>query len=98
MTEHEWHDESLRTLGMFLNGDGIRTRGPHGERVVGDSFLLWLHSGAEQVEVTLPNGDWAQAYDVVLDTAGVQSPQTRQKGGDAITMPARSCLLLRGNP
>ncbi len=95
MTENEWHDESLRTLGMFLAGDGIRSRGPHGERIVGDSFLLWLHSGADSIDVTLPDDGWAQTYDVALDTAGVLTPQARLKAGDAVTIPARSCLLLR---
>ena len=95
MTENEWHDESMRTLGMFLSGDGIRSRGPHGERIVGDSFLLWLHSGADSIEVTLPDDEWAQTYDVALDTAGVRTPQERHKAGDAVTIPARSCLLLR---
>ena len=95
MTENEWHDGSLRTMGMFLSGDGIRSRGPHGERIVGDSFLLWLHAGADPIDVTLPDLDWAQTYDVALDTAGARTPQERHKAGDAVTIPARSCLLLR---
>ena len=95
MTENEWHDGSMRTMGMFLSGDGIRSRGPHGERIVGDSFLLWLHSGADPIDVTLPDDDWAQTYDVALDTAGARTPQERHKAGDAVTIPARSCLLLR---
>ncbi|MET0710913.1 MAG: glycogen debranching enzyme GlgX, partial [Jiangellaceae bacterium] len=95
MTENEWHDGSLRTMGMFLSGDGIRSRGPHGERIVGDSFVLWLHSGADPIDVTLPDLDWAQTYDVALDTAGARTPQERHKAGDAVTIPARSCLLLR---
>ena len=67
----------------------------HGERIVGDSFLLWLHSGADPIDVTLPDVDWAQTYDVALDTAGARTPQERHKAGDAVTIPARSCLLLR---
>jgi isoamylase len=95
MTENEWHDGSMRTIGMFLSGDGIRSRGPRGERIVGDSFLLWLHSGADPIDVTLPDDDWAQTYDVAIDTAGARTPQERHKAGDAVTIPARSCLLLR---
>jgi isoamylase len=95
MTENDWHDEPRRTLGMFFSGDGIRSRGPHGERIVGDSFLLWLHSGADPINVTLPDDKWAQTYEIALDTAGVQTPQARHKAGQTITIPARSCLLLR---
>jgi isoamylase len=95
MTENDWHDESRRTLGMFFSGDGIRSRGPHGERIVGDSFLLWLHSGPDAIDLTLPDDEWAQTYDVALDTAGAQTPQARHKAGDSVTIPGRSCLLLR---
>ena len=47
------------------------------------------------IDVTLPEDDWAQTYDVALDTAGARTPQERHKAGDAVTIPARSCLLLR---
>ena len=35
------------TLGMYLDGCGMRTRGPRGEQVVDDSFLVVLHAGAD---------------------------------------------------
>jgi glycogen operon protein len=100
MTEDAWHDESLRTLGMFLAGDGIRSRGLHGERIVGESFLLWLHADPDPVEVRLPGSDWAERYDVVLDTS-VAEPETdgtAYAAGDPVTVPGRSCLLLQAAP
>jgi len=100
MTEDAWHDESLRTLGMFLAGDGIRSRGLYGERIVGESFLLWLHADPDPVEVRLPGSDWAERYDVVLDTS-VAEPEadgTAYAAGDPVTVPGRSCLLLQAAP
>jgi isoamylase len=70
MTDETWHDESLRTLGMFLAGDGIRSRGGNGERLTGESYLLWLHAAHHDTEVTLPDGVWAERYELVIDTAG----------------------------
>src|SRR3954447_3438019 len=32
MSDNDWSSSSARTLGMFLSGEGIRTRGPRGER------------------------------------------------------------------
>jgi glycogen operon protein len=100
MTEEAWHDESLRTLGMFLAGDGIRSRGAHGERIVGESFLLWLHADPDPVEVRLPGGDWAERYEVVLDTsrAEPEADGTAYAAGDSVIVPGRSCLLLRAAP
>ncbi|MGH3928272.1 MAG: hypothetical protein ACRDTT_36335, partial [Pseudonocardiaceae bacterium] len=100
MTGDVWHDESLRTLGMFLTGDGIRSRGPNGERITGDSFLLWVHADTDPVEVTLPAGVWAQHYEVVFDTSVAEQEEaaTGHTAGESVTLAGRSCLLLRAAP
>ncbi|WP_239001027.1 glycogen debranching protein GlgX [Jiangella asiatica] len=93
MTDAEWHDGSLRTLGMYLNGEGIRSRGVRGERIVDESFLVWLHAGPEPLDVTLPAGIWASSYEVILDTA--EALQGDHPAGTTVTLTDRSCLLLR---
>jgi isoamylase len=105
MTGDDWNAPHGHTLGMFLAGDGIRARGPRGERVTDDSFLLWLHAGAEDTTVRLPGPPWAEAYAVVLDTA--DEPGTGDAGDPpgrhgrvlpgwaSRTLTGRSCLLLR---
>ncbi|WP_245597136.1 glycogen debranching protein GlgX [Jiangella gansuensis] len=93
MTDAEWYDGSLRTLGMYLNGEGIRSRGPRGERIVDDSFLFWVHAGPEPLDVTLPGGIWASSYQVILDTADVLDGE--HPAGATVTLTDRSCLLLR---
>ncbi len=65
-----WFDPGVTSLGMYLDGHGIRTRGPRGEPVTDDSFLLLLHAGAHDRELVLPGEPWASSYEVVLDTAG----------------------------
>ena len=95
MTDADWHDDSRQTLGMFLNGHGIRSRGPHGEPIVDDSFLLWLHAGADDAGITLPTGMWPSAYEVVLDTADRHAPGKQVTHGETVTMLGRSTLLLR---
>jgi isoamylase len=92
----QWWDAGLETLGMYLDGQGIRTRGPRGERVVDDSFLLLLHTGGEDTAVTLPGPPWADAYEVVVDTwAEDGRSDAAHKGGARIDVSARSALLLR---
>ncbi|HEU4489574.1 MAG TPA: glycogen debranching protein GlgX [Jiangellales bacterium] len=94
MTDGWWWDTGLLTLGMFLAGDGIRARGPRGERVLDDSFLIWWHAGAEPLEVTLPDrARWAGSYEPVLDTAGQRRGSVR--AGRPCRLAARSVVVLR---
>jgi glycogen operon protein len=99
MTDDTWHDESLRTLGVYLAGDGIRSRDWRGEQVTDGSYLLWLHADADGTEVTLPGGVWAEHYDLVLDTTGVDTiTDPSISAGERVSMLGRSCLLLRATP
>ena len=99
MTEREWHSPETRTLGMYLDGGGIRQRGPRGERLADDSYLVVLHAGAEDSTFTLPGPPWATGYEVVVDTAypdGRPPAGTdRPAGGLDVPLPARSAVLLR---
>ncbi|MDN5855638.1 MAG: glycogen debranching protein GlgX, partial [Actinomycetia bacterium] len=88
MTDDDWFDEGLRSLGMYLDG------GP-----TSPGLLVLMHAGAEPLEWALP--DWAQAYEVVVNTGG--PPHDRQQGepdgrqhgaGHRAAMPAHSTLVL----
>ncbi len=86
MTEREWHAPDLRTLGMYLDGDGIRHRGPRGERLTDESYLLVLHAGAEDATFALPGLPWASGWEVVVDTAypdGLPPPAASRPAGRA---------------
>ena len=97
MTDADWFQPAVETLGMHLAGDGIRTRSPRGEPIVDDSFLLWLHAGPRPVRVQLPGPPWAARYLVVLDTAaGDPLPDGHViTAGSRRTLPGWSVLLLR---
>jgi isoamylase len=64
-----WRAPDIAALGVFLNGDEIPDRGPRGEQIVDDSFLVLLNGGAEPVPFTLPGTPWAKEYELVLETA-----------------------------
>jgi glycogen operon protein len=107
LTDADWFAPSVRTLGMYLSGTGIRTRGPRGEPIVDDSFLVLLHAGAEVVDFTLPGAPWASSYDVVLSTAeesdGRPASDRRRPAlvvgaGKALPLEGRSFVVLRVMP
>jgi glycogen operon protein len=96
LSDTEWFDPQQHTIGMYLDGGGIRTRGPRGERVVDDSFLLVVHAGSDDRDMTLPGRPWGSAYDVVLDTCEEDASGGRAyPAGAALPLMARSAVLLR---
>ena len=80
---------------MYLDGRGISSRGPRGEEVVDDSFLLVLHAGAHDLDLVLPGAPWAASYELVISTAATSDEGTRHAPGSSVDVVARSVLLLR---
>ncbi|TQS44186.1 glycogen debranching protein GlgX [Cryptosporangium phraense] len=97
MSPDDWNRYDARTLGMFLDGDQIRNRTLRGERIVDDSYLLWVHAADGDLEVRLPGPPWAQRYQVVFDTARPDLPDGSEvvEGGAARPLSAWSTVLLR---
>jgi glycogen operon protein len=98
MSEDDWNDGTLQTLGMFLDGEQIPTRGPRGERTVDDSFLLWVHAGEEPVDVRLPGPPWAAVYSLLVDTTDdedVARTEQRIAGHERLTLGPRCVVMLR---
>ncbi|MFE1286171.1 glycogen debranching protein GlgX [Streptomyces sp. NPDC058751] len=97
MTERDWYAPAA-TLGMYLSGRDIPGRDARGAQIVDDSFLAVLHAGDRPVSFDLPGPPWAAAYEVVVDTSRedqAAAPALTHRAGTAITVPARSVLLLR---
>nr|WP_256332991.1 glycogen debranching protein GlgX [Streptomyces sp. 2131.1] len=97
MTESDWYAPAA-TVGLYLSGRDIPGRDARGEQVTDDSFLAVLHAGHLPAEFVLPGPPWAQAYELVLDTSRddqAEAPGTVHRGGERLTVPERSVLLLR---
>ncbi|MFF2504568.1 glycogen debranching protein GlgX [Streptomyces sp. NPDC058067] len=100
MTERDWYAPAA-TLGMYLSGRDIPGRDALGAPVTDDSFLVVLHAGDHEESYVLPGRPWADAYEVVVDTASEEqtaAPEVTHAAGTAITVPGRSVLLLRALP
>ncbi|MDT3445865.1 glycogen debranching protein GlgX [Pseudofrankia sp. BMG5.37] len=69
MSDADWNAPNPATVVAFIAGDSLTWLGPDGTPATGDSLLLVLHPGEEDVDVHLPGAPWASRYDLVLDTA-----------------------------
>ena len=95
MTEADWFDEGLHTLGMFVSGHPLRAPGPRGEQLRDSSFLIWCNGHPEPGEATLPANDWVQAGEVVLSTDDAHRLGDQVKAGEMIVIGPRSIVVLR---
>jgi glycogen operon protein len=92
-----WFDTDLQTLGMYLDGRGIRHRDDHGRAITDDSYLIQLNASPDPVTVQLPGPPWADGYELVVSTeyATGAPPQTTIVAPDAVELPARCVWVLR---
>jgi len=96
MSEEHWQTGFAKSLGVFLNGDAIASRGRRGERIADDSFYLLFNAHHEPLPFTLPDRDWGRRWSVVLDTAADERPSTdRFRAGEQVPCAARSIVVLR---
>jgi glycogen debranching enzyme GlgX len=95
MTDADWHDDSLRAIGMFVSGDPLRSPGPRGEQQRDASFVFWCNAGPEPVTVALPDNEWVRSGEVVLATDPDLDAGTPVVAGGELTLGPRSVLVLR---
>ncbi len=95
MTEADWHDTGLRTIGMFVSGKPLREPGPRGEQVIDASFLMWFHAGSEPCSVFLPDNDWVRQGQVVLSTDPDQKVGTPVEAGEELLIGPRCVVVLQ---
>jgi isoamylase len=98
LNDGQWFDRGLRTIGMYLDGRGLRHRGPRGELIVDASYLLILNSADGAVDFMLPGLPWSARYQVVIDTTEVGGDDgwsSSVDAGTSIAVEARSVLLLK---
>ena len=95
MTRRDWDDDDLHVVGMFLAGDPLRSPGPHGEQQRDASFMIWLNSEDEPIDVTLPENQWVHSGEVVLSTDPDLKAGTPVHEGEGITLGPRTVVVLR---
>ena len=74
MQEGEWNESYAKAIGMFLNGDGIRGRDARGGRITDVNFVLYFNASADTVTFVLPPDEYAQGWEVVVDSTVTAPP------------------------
>ncbi len=94
MTEPDWTDPELHTIGMLLLGVATDEVDVRGRSYAGDSLFLMLNAGTRSRSYTLPRMELAGQWEEVLNTAQ-PGPWSRIVRTEAVSLNAHSTLLLR---
>ena len=95
MRPEDWDSQLGRSLGVFLNGEGIRGNDRRGQRITDAGFLLYFNADDEPVTVTLPPKEYGTLWDNVIDTAGAGADGEPVGADGKLQVEAKSLVVLR---
>ena len=100
VTDEQWQAKGARTLGVLYAGDAIEERGPRGERISDDTFLIILNADDRPVAFTLPDPEVARRWEAVFDTvhSAFSRAHGEHDGGSVYRVAERSVVCLRRLP
>ena len=93
MEEADW-SSGAKAIGMYLNGHGIAGSDERGGTITDDHFLLYFNADGEAT-ITLPPAEYAEAWDVYIDTGGNPEGVGTLAAGTQVSMKDNSVLVLR---
>ncbi|MFF2841898.1 glycogen debranching protein GlgX [Paenarthrobacter sp. NPDC057981] len=97
MTPSDWDEALGRSVGVFLNGDGIQGRDNQGRRITDVNFLLYFNADQEEVDFRIPADEYAPAWDVMIDTAGEGAEAGVIKPDQILSVGGKSLVVLRAH-
>jgi isoamylase len=98
MEPEEWDSGFGKSVGAFLNGNGIRGRDARGGRITDVNFLVYFNAGDGDVTFTLPPDEYSDAWSIRLDTVDLAERGQVLQAGETVDVPARSMLVLEAEP
>ena len=97
MRPEDWDSGFGRSVGVFLNGDGIRGRDNQGRRITDVNFLLYFNAHDDDVKFRLPSDEYAPAWDILIDTAGEGADSAPVEADGVVSVAAKSLVVLRAH-
>ena len=95
MTDADWGSGFGRSIGVFLNGNGIRGRDERGQVVWDDNFLLLFNAHDDVIEFTVPGAEYGREWTVVVDTAAEVLRADTVAAGDPVPVPSKAMVVLQ---
>jgi isoamylase len=96
MQEHNWKEDFAKSLGIFLNGHGIKGRDNQGRKIIDNSFYLMLNAHHGVIQFKLPEIRFGKTWTKVLDTAdpGLKAEVLNFNFEQTVAVEGRSVMVL----
>jgi glycogen operon protein len=94
MTEGDWANASIQSVGMLLFGPAADELDNRGRSRSAESVLFLLNASSKSFTFTLPSMELPGVWEEVLNTSR-PGPWTRSVRTDAVNLNAHSTILLR---
>jgi glycogen operon protein len=97
MSDNDWNVGFAKSLTVFLNGRTIPSRGPRGEAIIDDTFLICFNAHHEPLPFTMPAAAYGRRWHRVIDTADpdLQNPLAPVLAGGTLQVVDRSLVVLQ---
>jgi isoamylase len=98
MTEDDWNNPLIRSIGLRLAGDAIAEVDARGNRITDDTLLLLLNAYHENVPWVLPTNPNGLAWELLFDTYvpnGGGAKAAVHPGGSTYHLEAHSLAVFR---
>jgi isoamylase len=95
MQPEDWESGFGRTIGMFLNGQGIRGVDTHGGRIVDSHFLVYFNAHTDAVDIVVPPEERSPSWDLILATDAVPADAAPIEPGSTFSLEAHGLAVLR---
>ena len=93
MTRRDWDNTNARAIGVFLNGEEVKSETTHGDEVRDESFLLLFNAHFEDITFRLPARRFGTHWEVALTTGSCEGE--RLVPGADVKVENRSITVLR---
>ncbi|WP_192821054.1 glycogen debranching protein GlgX [Rufibacter sp. LB8] len=100
MEYEHWEQDHAKSLGVFLNGRGVHSRGGKGEIVLDDSFYVIFNAYHDSLNFKAPAAKYGEQWQVCIDTFRQQVEPEEPivyKASEEFLVEGRSILVLK-NP
>ncbi|HEY5273061.1 MAG TPA: glycogen debranching protein GlgX [Acidimicrobiales bacterium] len=94
MARRDW-DSDRGQLGVFLNGEALRTPGRHGEMIHDDSFLMLFNANHESTTFMLPTRRFGARWSIALSTFAPSEVGAIVDSRGEVFVEDRSLVLLQ---
>ncbi|GGH57329.1 glycogen operon protein [Filimonas zeae] len=97
MQDDHWNTYYAKSIGIYLNGRGLRCLADDGKRMIDDDFYVIFNAHSEPLDFVLPAEKYGHEWTMLLNTADVKvglEDGPKYKPGDSLQVPGRAIVLL----